>query len=36
MLRGWSQKQAGHYPESVEEYRLALRNGGDPRIVPSW
>jgi len=35
MLRGWSQKQAGHYPESVEEYRLALRNGGDPeRIVP--
>jgi len=35
MLRGWSQKQAGHYPEAVQEYRLALRNGGDPeRICP--
>jgi tetratricopeptide (TPR) repeat protein len=35
MLRGWSQKQAGHYPEAVAEYRLALNNGGDPeRICP--
>jgi tetratricopeptide (TPR) repeat protein len=35
MLRGWSQKQAGHYPEAVEEYHLALKNGGDPeRICP--
>ncbi len=35
MLRGWSQKQAGHYPEAVREYRLALGNGGDPeRICP--
>jgi tetratricopeptide (TPR) repeat protein len=35
MLRGWSQRQAGRYPEAVEEYRLALRNGGDPeRICP--
>jgi len=35
MLRGWSQKQAGHYPEAVEEYRVALKNGGDPeRICP--
>jgi len=35
MLRGWSQKQAGHYPEAVQEYSLALKNGGDPeRICP--
>jgi len=35
MLRGWSQKEAGHYPEAVRQYRLALRNGGDPeRICP--
>jgi tetratricopeptide (TPR) repeat protein len=35
MLRGWSQKEAGHYPEAVQEYRLALANGADPeRICP--
>jgi len=35
MLRGWSQKEAGHYPEAVREYRLALANGADPeRICP--
>ena len=35
MLRGWSQKEAGHYPEAEREYRLALANGADPeRICP--
>lgn len=35
MLRGWSQRQAGRYPEAVREYRKALANGGDPeRICP--
>lgn len=35
MLHGWSQKEAGHYPEAVDEYRTALARGGDPeRICP--
>ena len=35
MLRGWSQKEARHYPEAVREYRTALGRGGDPeRICP--
>lgn len=35
MLRGWSRKQAGQYPEAVREYRLALTHGGNPeRICP--
>jgi predicted Zn-dependent protease len=35
MLHGWSQKEAGHYPEAVQEYRTALKRGGDPeRICP--
>jgi tetratricopeptide (TPR) repeat protein len=35
MLHGWSQKEAGHYPEAVEEYKTALKRGGDPeRICP--
>jgi len=35
MLRGWSQKEAHHYPEAVREYRTALRMNGDPeRICP--
>jgi tetratricopeptide (TPR) repeat protein len=35
MLHGWSQKEAGHYPEAVQEYRKALERGGDPeRICP--
>jgi tetratricopeptide (TPR) repeat protein len=35
MLRGWSQKSGGHYPEAVQEYRTALKRGGDPeRICP--
>ncbi len=35
MLHGWSQKEAGHYPEAVDEYRTALSRGGDPeRICP--
>jgi tetratricopeptide (TPR) repeat protein len=35
MLRGWSQKEARHYPEAVEAYRAALARGGDPeRISP--
>lgn len=35
LLHGWSQKQAGHYPEAVQQYRLALKRGGDPeRICP--
>jgi tetratricopeptide (TPR) repeat protein len=35
MLRGWSQKEAHHYPEAVEAYRAALARGGDPeRICP--
>jgi tetratricopeptide (TPR) repeat protein len=35
MLHGWSQKEAGHYPEAVDEYRTALTRGGDPeRICP--
>ena len=35
MLHGWSQKEAGHYPEAVKEYRTALARGGDPeRICP--
>jgi tetratricopeptide (TPR) repeat protein len=33
MLRGWSQKEAGHYPEAVQDYTLALRNGGDPEQI---
>jgi len=33
MLRGWSQKQAGHCPEAVQEYTLALKNGGDPEWI---
>jgi len=35
MLRGWSLKESGHYPESVQQYRIALERGGDPeRICP--
>jgi tetratricopeptide (TPR) repeat protein len=35
MLHGWSEKEAGHYPEAVRQYRLALSRGGDPeRICP--
>lgn len=35
MLRGWSLKQAGHYPEAVQQYRRSLQQGGDPeRICP--
>lgn len=35
MLQGWSEKEAGHYQESVRQYRLALARGGDPeRICP--
>ena len=33
MLRGWSQKEAGHYPEAVQDYNLALKNGGDPEKI---
>ena len=34
-LHGWSQKQAGNYPEAERQYRIALANGGDPeRICP--
>jgi tetratricopeptide (TPR) repeat protein len=35
MLRGWSQKEARHFPEAVDAYRAALARGGDPeRISP--
>ncbi len=35
MLRGWSLKEAGRYPEAVVQYREALGQGGDPeRICP--
>jgi cellulose synthase operon protein C len=35
MLHGWSEKEAGHIPEAVRQYRLALARGGDPeRICP--
>jgi tetratricopeptide (TPR) repeat protein len=35
MLRGWSQRQAGHFAEAVQEYQQALANGADPeRICP--
>ncbi|HEY5080269.1 MAG TPA: tetratricopeptide repeat protein, partial [Opitutaceae bacterium] len=35
MLRGWSQKEAGRYPEAVRQYGLALQKGGDPdKICP--
>jgi tetratricopeptide (TPR) repeat protein len=35
MLRGWSLKEAGRYPEAVVQYREALDKGGDPeRICP--
>jgi tetratricopeptide (TPR) repeat protein len=35
MLRGWSLKQAGRYPEAAQQYRLSLAKGGDPeRICP--
>ncbi len=35
MLRGWSLKEAGRYPEAVLQYREALSKGGDPeRICP--
>jgi tetratricopeptide (TPR) repeat protein len=35
MLRGWSNKEAGHYPEAVQQYQLSLNYGGDPEtIVP--
>jgi len=35
MLKGWSQKEAGRYPQAEQEYRLALSRGGDPeRIGP--
>jgi tetratricopeptide (TPR) repeat protein len=35
MLRGWSLKEAGRYPEAVAQYREALAKGGDPeRICP--
>ncbi len=35
MLRGWSLKESGHYPEAVRQYGLALKRGGDPeRICP--
>jgi len=35
MLRGWSLKESGHYPEAADQYRLALKRGGDPeRICP--
>jgi len=35
MLRGWSLKKAGRYPEAAQQYRLSLKNGGDPeRICP--
>jgi tetratricopeptide (TPR) repeat protein len=35
MLRGWSLKKEGRYAQAVEQYRVALANGGDPeRICP--
>ncbi|HEY1764502.1 MAG TPA: tetratricopeptide repeat protein [Opitutaceae bacterium] len=35
MLRGWSLKEAGRYPDAVAQYREALSKGGDPeRICP--
>jgi predicted Zn-dependent protease len=35
MLHGWSDKEAGRYPQAVKEYKEALRRGGDPeRICP--
>ncbi len=33
MLHGWSQKQAGNYPEAVRQFRLSLENGGDPEKI---
>jgi tetratricopeptide (TPR) repeat protein len=35
MLRGWSLKEAGRYPEAAARYRDSLAKGGDPeRICP--
>lgn len=35
MLRGWSEKEAGRFPEAVKDYEQSLANGGDPdKICP--
>lgn len=35
LLHGWSEKEAGHYPEAVRQYSEALKRGGDPeRVCP--
>ena len=35
MMHGWSEREAGHYVQAVEQFQLALSDGGDPdKICP--